>query len=162
MIRWRQRCTRSTGADSRRKTQTVTCVSHFTATGCIVSQVQAWLPVAVDNRAKVAHSRTSDLNPCYILCSKLAGALFNPSVSLVIVAAAFFCQTAEGYRVTRLSSRSVEEMRRRCMVRMMFTKWLLPHTQPSGSARQNRHTWVCFYRCKVKIHCLIQNDMSCP
>lgn len=127
------------------KTQIATCLSHFTltATCCIVSQVQAWLPVAVDNHRKAAQSRTSDLIPSYIRPSKSA-CLHHPS--------ALWWQTVEGYRVMSLSSRSLEEMRRRCMVRLMFNRWLLPHTQPSESARQHTHThtWVYTHYYKME------------
>ena len=41
----------------------------------------------------------------------------------------------EGYRVVSLSMRSLEDMRRRCMVRVMFNRWLLPHT-PSESVKK--------------------------
>lgn len=36
------------------------CHLPITATGCIVSQVQARLCVAVDNQIKAAHSRAAD------------------------------------------------------------------------------------------------------
>lgn len=44
----------------------------------------------------------------------------------------------EGYRAMSLSSRSAEEMRRRCMVRVTFTRWLLPQTQPSESVNATK------------------------
>lgn len=107
--------------------------------GCTVSQEWAWLPVAVDNQMKVAHS---DLIPCYIWCSKLASPLFEPSGCVVIVVIALWWST-EGYRVMSLSRRSLEEMRRRCMVRVMFNRWALPNTQPSVSARQKTSVNLC-------------------
>lgn len=107
--------------------------------GCAVSQVWAWLPVAVDNRMKVAHS---DLIPCYIWCSKLARPLFEPSGCVVIVVIALWW-AAEGYRAMSLSRRSLEEMRRRCMVRVMFNRCVPPHTQPSESARQMTSVYMC-------------------
>lgn len=85
---------------------------------------------------KSSTQRASDLTPCYIWCLKLASPLFEPSGCVVIVVIALWW-AVEGYRVMSLSSRSWEEMRRRCMVRVMFNRWLLPHTQPSESARQN-------------------------
>lgn len=41
----------------------------------------------------------------------------------------------EGYRVASLSRRSLEDMRRRCMVRVTFSRWLFPRRSPSVSAK---------------------------
>jgi len=139
----------------------------LTAKGCIVSQVQAWLPVAVDNQRKAAQERSNVgfgaqkigiisnvlMEACVffsrgpllqqpfsfwgefcILCRKCCilrsiWIKVNSSYSLML----------KGYRVVSLSSRSLEEMWIRCMVRVMFNRWLLPHTHPSESARQNAH-----------------------
>ena len=100
----------------------------LTAPGCVASQVQAWSPVAVDNETKAAHREP----------------VIWPLVTLGAPNWPVNCWNrlspwaVEGYRVMSLSSRSLEEMRRRCMVRVMFSKWPLPHTQPFESARQKR------------------------
>lgn len=79
--------------------------------------------------------RASGLIPCCIWCSNQAGG----TVWIVWLCLLRRRLVVEGYRVTSLSSRSLEETRERCMVRVMFSKWLLPHTQPSESATQNAH-----------------------
>lgn len=46
-----------------------------------------------------------------------------------------------------LSRRSLEEMRKRCMVRVMFSRWLLPHTQPFESAEDRKRLFSARHSC---------------
>ena len=48
--------------------------------------------------------------------------------------------SGRGYRVESFCRRSLDDMRSRCMVRVMFIRWLLPHTHPSESGRERNHT----------------------
>lgn len=52
----------------------------------------------------------------------------------------FYDALHKGYKKTSLSSRSPEEMRWRCMVRVMFSKWPFPFTHPFASAKENERT----------------------
>lgn len=122
-----------------------------TATGCTASQVQAGLPVAVDNETKARH-REPVIWPHVAFVAPNWPVHCSNHLCVCRGTGIASWWTVEGYRVMSLSSSSLEEMRRRCMVRVMFNKWLLPHTPPSGSARQNAQALVKRQCNKVEQH----------